>query len=319
MLLSEKLNQVIIGQPRASQVIEDSLIVGLAGLIKTRQPVNTLLFLGPTGTGKTSIIEELARIVHGDPNKFIKINCGDYTLEHQVARIIGAPPGHVGSDKPPIITQQKIDQYKSEHCPITLVLFDEFDKAHESFQSPLLSILDGELHVNSGKKVVTFSDCLVFLTANTGATELLEKISTGGIGLTKETKDYDKAFKKAFTKSVRPEIFNRIGEVVVFNTLKEDDYKSILQSKLDRLQNELKQSTGKLFRIKLDDDTMQYFITNGFSHAYGARELQRIIYRLLLLPISKCWLLNKFKKNKVISLKLTGNPPTLFINDEEYK
>ena len=309
----EKLNEVVIGQPDAIKAIESAVITGTANLLPDEKPIASILFLGPTGVGKTSLIKETARLLHDDPSKLLMINGGDYKLEHYVSRLLGAPPSFIGSDKPPLLTTKALKAITSPGCDISLVAIDEFDKAHPSFQDVIIAMLDGRLTVATGntKDSVDFSRSIILLTANTGSVEILHNMKTGGLGFVSNSiESYTASFEKAFKKTVRPEVFNRLTEVVVFNTLSKESYIAILSSKLKIIAEGLTKRFGLKVEIHLDDDATNYLLEAGFSPEFGARELLRILNRLIIKPLSLDYLLNKISYGSKLKISLIGSPPT---------
>src|SRR5215831_3756174 len=169
----QMLRSRIIGQDRAVRTIVNIYQICRAGMSLPGRPMGSLLFLGPTGSGKTHVIEAAAEVLFGNPNAFIKIDCAEFQHSHEIARLIGSPPGYIGHrETQPLLTQDVIDQYQSEQAPMTFVLFDEIEKAHETLWQLLLGILDkATLTLGDGRKV-DFSRCVIVMTSNLGASEI---------------------------------------------------------------------------------------------------------------------------------------------------
>jgi len=176
--LTALLSQKVVGQPAATRVIVPYIQMYQAGLAPEGRPVGVFLLLGPTGTGKTKTVEALADVLHGSEKNVLKVDCGEFQMEHEVAKLIGAPPGYLGHrETQPMLTQQKLNSVTSEKCSLSLVLFDEIEKAAPSMTRLLLGVLDKGLLRLGDNSTVNFEKCLVFLTSNLGAREMLREIN----------------------------------------------------------------------------------------------------------------------------------------------
>ena len=172
------LSQKVVGQPAATRVIVPYIQMFQAGLAPEGRPVGVFLLLGPTGTGKTKTIEALADVLHGSEKNVLKVDCGEFQMEHEVAKLIGAPPGYLGHrETQPMLTQQKLNAVTSEKCSLSLVLFDEIEKAAPSMTRLLLGVLDKGLLRLGDNSTVNFEKSLVFLTSNLGAREMMREIN----------------------------------------------------------------------------------------------------------------------------------------------
>src|SRR5216117_4004797 len=177
-----KLSSRIVGQERAIRQTSDLYQVFLAGMNPPNQPVGTMLFLGPTGSGKTRVVEAAAEVLFGDPNAVVKIDCAEFQHSHEIAKLIGSPPGYLGHRKTsPMLTQENLDRMHTKDTKLTLVLFDEIEKASDSLWQLLLGILDKATLTLGDNRRVDFSRTMVVMTSNLGAREMSEMIS-GGIG-----------------------------------------------------------------------------------------------------------------------------------------
>src|SRR6267154_3857552 len=176
--LAAQLSQRVVGQPAASDIVIPYIQMFQAGLAPEGRPVGVFLLLGPTGTGKTKTVEALAEVIHGSEKNLLKVDCGEFQMEHEVAKLIGAPPGYLGHrETQPMLTQQKLNAVTSENCALSLVLFDEIEKAAPSMTRLLLGVLDKGLLRLGDNSTVNFEKSLVFLTSNLGAREMLREIS----------------------------------------------------------------------------------------------------------------------------------------------
>jgi ATP-dependent Clp protease ATP-binding subunit ClpA len=176
--LTAVLSQKVVGQPAATRVIVPYIQMFQAGLAPEGRPVGVFLLLGPTGTGKTKTVEALADVLHGSEKNVLKVDCGEFQMEHEVAKLIGAPPGYLGHrETQPMLTQQKLNAVTSEKCSLSLVLFDEIEKAAPSMTRLLLGVLDKGVLRLGDNTTVNFEKSLVFLTSNLGAREMLREIN----------------------------------------------------------------------------------------------------------------------------------------------
>ena len=253
------LRSRIIGQDRAVRTIVNLYQICRAGMSTPGRPMGTLLFLGPTGSGKTHVVEAAAEILSGNPGSFIKIDCAEFQHSHEIARLIGSPPGYIGHrETPPLLTQDVIDQHQSEQAPMTFVLFDEIEKAHETLWQLLLGILDkATLTLGDGRKV-DFSRCVIVMTSNLGASEI-SKTMEPRIGFTgaaavnvQSAESTDRKIYRVATDAARrrfsPEFMNRIDKVVVFRTLNRDQLQQILNLELAEVQHRILATQQERFR-----------------------------------------------------------------------
>ncbi|HYY42436.1 MAG TPA: AAA family ATPase, partial [Pyrinomonadaceae bacterium] len=235
----EKLAARIVGQERAVRRMSGLYQIFLAGMNPPNRPVGTMLFLGPTGSGKTRVVEAAAEVLFGDPNAVIKIDCAEFQHSHEIAKLIGSPPGYLGHrETSPMLTQENLDRYHNDDTKLSLVLFDEIEKASDSLWQLLLGILDKATLTLGDNRRVDFSKTMVVLTSNLGAREMSELIS-GGIGFApakgaknpNDTEVDQKIYRTAVEAARRkfsPEFMNRIDKVVVFRSLKEHHLRQIL-------------------------------------------------------------------------------------------
>src|SRR5216117_732956 len=234
-----KLSSRIVGQERAIRQTSDLYQVFLAGMNPPNQPVGTMLFLGPTGSGKTRVVEAAAEVLFADSNSVVKIDCAEFQHSHEIAKLIGSPPGYLGHrETSPMLTQDNLDHMHTEELKLTLVLFDEIEKASDALWQLLLGILDKATLTLGDNRRVDFSKCMVVMTSNLGARDMAELI-TGGIGFAPgkgvknphDTEVDQKIYRTAVEAARRkfsPEFMNRIDKVVVFLLLKEQQLRAIL-------------------------------------------------------------------------------------------
>jgi ATP-dependent Clp protease ATP-binding subunit ClpB len=293
----EKLQARIVGQERAVRRLSGLYQIYLAGMNHPNRPVGTLLFLGPTGSGKTRVVEAAAETLFGDPNAVVKIDCAEFQHSHEIAKLIGSPPGYLGHrETSPLLTQENLDRYHTEDNKLTFVLFDEIEKASDALWQLLLGILDKATLTLGDNRRVDFSRAVVVMTSNLGAREMSEMIS-GGIGFaaaknakSPQDSDVDLKIYRTATEAARrkfsPEFMNRIDKVVVFRSLKEEHLRAILDIELDDVQKRITQSAGTKFIFQCTDAAKEFLLREGIDFKYGARHLKRSIERFLVFPLS---------------------------------
>jgi ATP-dependent Clp protease ATP-binding subunit ClpA len=293
----DKLSARIVGQERAVRRMSGLFQIYLAGMNNPMRPIGTMLFLGPTGSGKTRVVEAAAEVLFGDPHAVVKIDCAEFQHSHEIAKLIGSPPGYLGHrETSPMLTQENLDKAHTEDTKLTFVLFDEIEKASDSLWQLLLGILDKATLTLGDNRRVDFSKTVVIMTSNLGAREMSEMIS-GGIGFAPsktgrpqedteiDTKIYRTALEAAKRK-FSPEFMNRIDKVVVFRSLKEHHLRQILDIELGQVQTRITESAGTKFVFECTDSAKEFLLKEGIDLKYGARHLKRAIERFLVYPLS---------------------------------
>ncbi|MGB7924064.1 MAG: AAA family ATPase [Pyrinomonadaceae bacterium] len=293
----EKLASRIVGQERAVRRMSGLYQIFLAGMNPPNRPVGTMLFLGPTGSGKTRVIEAAAEVLFGDPNSVVKIDCAEFQHSHEIAKLIGSPPGYLGHrETSPMLTQENLDRSHTDDIKLSLILFDEIEKASDSLWQLLLGILDKATLTLGDNRRVDFSRTMVIMTSNLGAREMSELIS-GGIGFApgkgaknpSDTEVDQKIYRTAVEAARRkfsPEFMNRIDKVVVFRSLKEHHLRQILDLELQAVQDRIMRSAGTKFIFQCSDASKDMLLREGIDFKYGARHLKRSIERFLVYPLS---------------------------------
>src|SRR5881227_834877 len=227
----DKLSGLIVGQERAVRRLSGLFQIYLAGMNNPSRPIGTMLFLGPTGSGKTRVVEAAAEVLFNEPHTVVKIDCAEFQHSHEIAKLIGSTPGYLGHrETSPMLTQENLDRTHTDELKLTLVLFDEIEKASDALWQLLLGILDKATLTLGDNRRVDFSKCMVILTSNLGAREMSELISGGigfapGKGVKNPDSEVDQKIYRTAVESARrkfsPEFMNRIDKVVVFRSLKE--------------------------------------------------------------------------------------------------
>jgi ATP-dependent Clp protease ATP-binding subunit ClpA len=268
----------------------------LAGMNNPSRPLGTMLFLGPTGSGKTRVVEAAAEVLLDDPHSVVKIDCAEFQHSHEIAKLIGSPPGYLGHrETSPMLTQENLDKAHTDETKLTFVLFDEIEKASDALWQLLLGILDKATLTLGDNRRVDFSKTVVIMTSNLGAREMSDMIS-GGIGFAPskagtdedteiDTKIYRTALEAARRK-FSPEFMNRIDKVVVFRSLKAYHLRQILEIELGLVQNRITDSAGTKFVFECTDTAKEFLLSEGIDLKYGARHLKRAIERFLVYPLS---------------------------------
>ncbi|CAN5776075.1 hypothetical protein BH24ACI3_BH24ACI3_13830 [soil metagenome] len=293
----DKLLDLIVGQERAVRRMSGLFQIYLAGLNNPARPIGTMLFLGPTGSGKTRVVEAASEVLFGEPHAVVKIDCAEFQHSHEIAKLIGSPPGYLGHrETSPMLTQENLDKAHDEVNKLTFVLFDEIEKASDSLWQLLLGILDKATLTLGDNRRVDFSRTVVIMTSNLGAREMSDMIS-GGIGFAPvkqgtpredneiDTKIYRTALEAAKRK-FSPEFMNRIDKVVVFRSLKEHHLRKILDIELTAVQDRITESAGTKFVFDCSDAAKEFLLSEGIDLKYGARHLKRSIERFLVYPLS---------------------------------
>ena len=292
----ERLSHRIVGQERAVRRISGLYQIYLAGMQNPGRPIGTFLFLGPTGSGKTRVVEAGAEVLFGDTNAVVKIDCAEFQHSHEIAKLIGSPPGYLGHrETSPMLTQENLDRYHTEQDKLTFILFDEIEKASDALWQLLLGILDKATLTLGDNRKVDFSRTLIFMTSNLGAKEMSELI-TGSIGFAPAQgggmgeSDVDQKIYRTALEAARrkfsPEFMNRIDKVVVFRSLREVHLRAILDLELGQVQKRIMQSAGAKFVFQCSDSAKQLLLDEGIDFKYGARHLKRAIERFLVYSLS---------------------------------
>jgi ATP-dependent Clp protease ATP-binding subunit ClpA len=293
--LFERLSRMVVGQSDALSRIVPYLQMYKARLNAPDRPAGVFLLLGPSGTGKTRTVEALAEIVHGSAKHLLKIDCAEYQSDHEVAKLIGAPPGYIGHrETKPLLTQERLLASVSPQCDLALVLFDEIEKAAPAFTALLLGLLDrGTLRLGDNTPV-SFEKSLVFLTSNLGARDMLKAVQPhigfqgADRGSAEATADRLQAIAlAAVRRRFSPEFVNRIDVVISYRPLDRAAYEEILDHHIEELQEHINTRLGELsFTIEVTSAARQRLLDRGTSEEYGARELRRAVHRMLTQPLA---------------------------------
>src|SRR5438874_4555642 len=289
------LRRKIVGQDQAVEKVAEIYQMFLAGLNPPGRPVGNLLFLGPTGSGKTRVVEAMAESLFGDPRACIKIDCAEFQHSHEIAKLIGSPPGYLGHrETHPLLTQEALNQWHTDKLKLSLLLFDEIEKASDSLWQLLLGILDKATLTLGDNRRVDLSQCVIIMTSNLGAGEMNELI-TGGMGFGRKSNQVDTRLDDKITgtaveaarRKFSPEFMNRIDKAVVFKTLKPEHLEQILEIELGLVQQRILQATGNAqFVFSCTQRVKGLLLEEGTDTKYGARHLKRAIEKNVVFPLA---------------------------------
>ena len=317
--LEKPLHAKIVQQPEAIEAIVSAFQVFLAGMNLPGQPVGSLLFLGPTGSGKTRIVEATAETLFGEARALIKIDCGEFQHSHEIAKLIGSPPGYLGHrETHPVLTQEALNQCHREDLKLSLVLFDEIEKASDALWNLLLGVLDRATLTLGDNRRVDFSQTLIFMTSNLGAAEIASA-QFGGLGFgppsTHPAERDELKLKNLALEAARrkfsPEFLNRIDKSLVFRTLNSADLEQILEIELLRVQERLHRAGGCGFSFHCTPAAKQFLLHNGLDLRYGARHLRRSIERHLVDPLAHLMATHQVDSGDAISVDFPEDSPEL--------
>ncbi len=284
----------IVGQEEGVRAVVDLYQVFCAQMCPAGRPVGNVLFLGPTGSGKTRIVEAAAEILFGDPRAVIKLDCAEFQHSHEIAKLIGSPPGYLGHrETHPLITQEELAKHHTDKIKLSFLLFDEIEKASDALWQLLLGMLDKATLTLGDNRRVDLSQTVIFLTSNLGGGEITEMIS-GGMGFVqpgnKPTENLDGKVERTAQEAARrkfsPEFMNRLDKVVVFHPLRAVQLEQILEIELEMVQKRLLDTARGQFLFRVAPAAKSFLLREGTDLKYGARHLKRAIERHIVYPLA---------------------------------
>jgi ATP-dependent Clp protease ATP-binding subunit ClpA len=327
------LRERVVGQQPAIESVLDSFSKILAGIRNLERPLLTLLFLGPTGVGKTETVKALAEAVFGKRSAFVRVNCQEFSSEFTVSKLFGSPPGYVGNDVEPMLSQDNLDRHHKEAQAegrgvfaegegkiaklfpqvkshyLSIVLFDEVEKAHPKLWNALLGLMeDGHLTLGNNK-TVDFTRSIIVITSNVGASEMSETLRHKTIGFAVEVDDAAlnkdiKAKAVDAAKEVFPyEFLNRFDDIICFRVLTRDDLKKILDLMLQDVYKRLLGAQVPII-VHYSQPFLSKLLKEGTDPQFGARPMRRAIEHLLVAPLARLIASNQIKAGDVISIRL---------------
>lgn len=294
--MAAQLSERIVGQPESLDAIVPYVQMYQAGLSPEGRPAGVFLLLGPTGTGKTRTVEALAEVIHGSHKNVLRIDCGEYQMEHEVAKLIGAPPGYLGHrETQPVLTQARLNHVMSERSNLAIVLFDEIEKAAPSLTRLLLGILDKGVLRLGDNTPVNFERTLVFLTSNLGAREMARELRPtfgfeaveGGPAAAGNYARLEELALAAVKRKFPPEFVNRVDVMLTYRPLSAEAMEQILDIQLREIAGHIARRMGdRCFFLQVPRKTRRFLLERGTSAQYGARELKRTLHRHLMQPLA---------------------------------
>ena len=303
--MEEILHKRLIGQDEAVTTVSDAIRRARSGLKDPKRPIGTFLFLGPTGVGKTELAKALAEFMFNDEDALIRIDMSEYMEKHNVARLVGAPPGYVGYEEGGQLTEAV------RRKPYSVVLFDEIEKAHPDVFNIMLQIFDDGRLTDSKGRVVDFKNTLIIMTSNLGSDIILEKTLDSMLNQSDFDKTKEEVLALLRTK-FKPEFLNRIDEIIFFKALTLQQLSSIVDIQTDYLRKLL---ADQEIELDITEEAKEFLATRGFNPVYGARPLKRVIRQMVENPLSKQILEQKFKRGDKIIIDV-DNDEIRFIKEE---
>ena len=285
--LSETLHKRVIGQDEAVSKVSDAILRSRAGIGDPNRPIGSFLFLGPTGVGKTELSKALAENLFDDEKNLIRIDMSEYMEKFSVSRLIGAPPGYVGYDEGGELTEAV------RRRPYSVVLFDEVEKAHPDVFNILLQILDDGRITDSQGRLVDFKNTIIILTSNLGASDILDGVREDGTISAEATSAVQSILKRSF----RPELLNRLDEIIMFKPLTKKQIIKIVDLQLEKLSERLE---SKQLKFIISDNAKDQIVEQGYDVSFGARPLKRFIQSVVEVLVAKTMLSENIKPNSTI-------------------
>jgi ATP-dependent Clp protease ATP-binding subunit ClpA len=324
--ITQHLRRRIINQDEALDQLEEALLITEAGLNDPRKPLAVLLFVGPTGVGKTETVRALTEAIHGNPDHFCRVDMSGLHESHYAASLAGSPPGYVGSQEDETLLNRALIQ--GEPGKPGVLLLDEVEKAHSSVHQSLLQIFDNAyLRLANGKSEISFSNTIVVMTSNAGSDDLRHLAEDRRLGFKATArgeidpaKERHNVVDRALAKQFKPEFMNRIDAVVVFQWLTHDDLRRILHGLVGDLNGRLTEKHG--LTLELAPDAADFLIERGWDPKYGARPLKRALRRELYQPLARTLIKETWPKgqkliaehtNGVVSFRLAAPPPSVSV------
>jgi ATP-dependent Clp protease ATP-binding subunit ClpA len=315
-----------VGQDAAIEKVTEIYQMFLAGLNAPGRPVGNLLFLGPTGSGKTRVVEAVAEALFGDARAVIKIDCAEFQHSHEIAKLIGSPPGYLGHrETHPLLTQEALNQWHTEKIKLSILLFDEIEKASDALWQLLLGILDKATLTLGDNRRVDLSQCLIVMTSNLGAGEMNELIN-GAMGFSSGPAKLDSKLDEKMNRTAvdaarrkfSPEFMNRIDKIVVFKTLRLEHLEKILEIELGMVQQRILQATGNnQFVFSCTANVKKYLLQEGTDPKYGARHLKRAIERCIVFPLANLVATGQVKLGDFIRIDMDASGGMTFVKEAE--
>src|SRR5712675_1120232 len=320
------LRSKIVGQEEGVQALVDLYQVFCAGLRSPGRPVGNLLFLGPTGSGKTRIVEAAAEVLFGDSRAVIKVDCAEFQHSHEIAKLIGSPPGYLGHrETHPLITQEALAASHRDHLKLSFLLFDEIEKASDALWQLLLGMLDKATLTLGDNRKVDLSQTIIFLTSNLGGGEIAE-LMEGGMGfiqpkdkpITGLDEKVERTAVEAARRKFSPEFMNRLDKVVVFHPLQRTQLEEVLEIELGQVQQRVLETARGQFLFRVTSAARDFLLTEGTDQCYGARHLKRAIERNIVYPLANLLATEQVRVGDLVCIDWDGVATSLsFVRESE--
>ncbi len=320
------LDAKIVGQEEGVQALVDLYQVFCAGLNSPGRPVGNLLFLGPTGSGKTRIVEAAAEILFGDPRAVIKVDCAEFQHSHEIAKLIGSPPGYLGHrETHPLITQEALSANHTDKLKLSFLLFDEIEKASDALWQLLLGMLDKATLTLGDNRRVDLSQTVIFMTSNLGGGEITE-LMEGGMGfiqpkdkpITGLDQKVERTAIEAARRKFSPEFMNRLDKVVVFHPLQRNQLEEVLEIELGQVQQRVLETARGQFLFRVTSAAREFLLTEGTDQRYGARHLKRAIERNIVYPLANLLATEQVHVGDLVRIDWDGVAKSLsFVRESE--
>jgi ATP-dependent Clp protease ATP-binding subunit ClpB len=322
----QALRAKIVGQEEGVQALVDLYQVFCAGLNSPGRPVGNLLFLGPTGSGKTRIVEAAAEILFGDPRLVIKVDCAEFQHSHEIAKLIGSPPGYLGHrETHPLITQEALSASHTDKLKLSFLLFDEIEKASDALWQLLLGMLDKATLTLGDNRRVDLSQTVIFMTSNLGGSDITD-LMAGGYGFIKSDDkpktNLDEKVERTAVEAARrkfsPEFMNRLDKVVVFHPLHRTQLEQVLDIELTMVQQRVLETARGQFLFRVTEPGRDFLLREGTDQRYGARHLKRAIERHVVYPMANLLATEQVHSGDLICIDWHGKEDKLnFVREGE--
>jgi len=304
--------EVLVGHADALSSILEHLEIYAAGLGDNTRPVGSFLLAGPTGCGKTTLARAVAYALHYDSKKLLRVDCGEFQQSHEVAKLLGAPPGYLGHrESPALLGQTRLQLQTSEHSPISVVLFDEIEKAAPEFHDLLLGILDAGRLTLGNNEVTSFASSLILMTSNQGVKDTSTKLKYGFTPTTLSETAKKSIIKASIERFFSPEFRNRLDGILVMNQLSREEVKDVVRHELAAVFD------GAPVDVSIDETVLDKITDFGYSEEFGARQVKRIIEQKLVHPVARI-ILNGVKPNQVVTITTTPTGFLIKTTEREY-
>ncbi len=316
--LYKRLSQTVVGQEEAVRQIVDVYQLYRTGLSAPDRPIGCFLFLGPTGCGKTRLVEATAECLVNNPKAVIKIDCAEFQHSHEIAKLVGSPPGYLGHrETHALLSQNAIDQYHTETVKISFVLFDEIEKASDALWNLLLGILDKAVLTLGDNRKVDFSHAMIFMTGNLGAAEMssvlqprmgfdapnVRREMVAGASDEAMSGKMNRLAIEAARRKFTPEFMNRLDKIVVFQPLGKTELRRIVDLELDAVRQRIAgHPAGRAFEFTVTEEAKDFLLVEGTDARYGARHLKRAIDRLVVHPLATLIASDQVRTGDVLSV-----------------